>query len=192
MSLQTGASVKLLPRRIAADWMMGGLGIGCAVASAGFAVYMIAVGPGAPDPHGSGYFTVFAHFDRRPQYAALRDEMGVAASQAPARGRGPEGAPATSVAQAGAVDYTATGSIPTAPGATALRPAVASSDEPVLHDFVLRDVFDGKALVEGRHALSLVSPGMTLDGAGEVLSIQRRNDTWVVVTKDGVIGGRVR
>lgn len=188
MSLSLSPSSKVLARRAGSDWIVGGLGVGCAALSAGFAAYMIVVGPGDPDPRGSGYFTVFAHFDRRPQYAALHLERDTpaAAEVAPDRADRPA-APIQVAATSRRIDYTPTGSI--ADGGAAAPP---SGNGPVLTDFVLRDVFDGKALVEGRRALRLVSPGMVLDGAGQVLSIERKGNAWVVVTKDGVIAGRAR
>lgn len=62
----------------------------------------------------------------------------------------------------------------------------------MLPGYVLRDVFDGKALVESRNALSLVAPGSTIDGAGEVLAIERRGDRWIVATTRGLIGAPSR
>ena len=50
----------------------------------------------------------------------------------------------------------------------------------------------GKALVESRSSLSVVKPGSMLDGAGEVLSIEKRGERWVVLTQNGVIAGQKR
>ena len=58
-----------------------------------------------------------------------------------------------------------------------------------LPGFTVRDVFDGHALVESRSSLSVVKPGSVLDGAGQVLSIERRGDLWVVLTDKGLIAG---
>jgi hypothetical protein len=53
--------------------------------------------------------------------------------------------------------------------------------------YVLRDVYRGVAVVEGRRGLVEVAPGDTLPGAGRVRAIERRNRQWVVVTTSGVI-----
>jgi hypothetical protein len=53
--------------------------------------------------------------------------------------------------------------------------------------YVLRDVYRGVAVVEGRRGLLEVAPGDTLPGAGRVRAIERRNRQWVVVTTSGVI-----
>jgi hypothetical protein len=54
--------------------------------------------------------------------------------------------------------------------------------------FVLREVHDGVALVEGRNnRLYEVGPGSNLPGVGRVESIERRGKTWAVLTPKGVI-----
>lgn len=54
--------------------------------------------------------------------------------------------------------------------------------------WMLRDVYDGLALVEGRGgALREVAPGEHLPGMGEVRSIERRGRAWVVLTSRGAI-----
>ena len=55
--------------------------------------------------------------------------------------------------------------------------------------YVLREVRDGSALVEGRVGLREVIPGDTLPGVGRIRSIERRHGQWVVVTSNGVIEG---
>jgi hypothetical protein len=52
---------------------------------------------------------------------------------------------------------------------------------------VLRDVYDGVALVEGRDGYQEVAVGQMLPGAGRVEAIERRGDRWVVVTSLGLI-----
>lgn len=57
-----------------------------------------------------------------------------------------------------------------------------------LGNWIVRDVYDGIALVEGREGgVREVAPGEFLPGAGEVRSIQRRGRAWIVVTSRGVI-----
>ena len=53
--------------------------------------------------------------------------------------------------------------------------------------YVLRDVHDGVALVEGRAGMREVAPGDALPGVGRIRSIERRRGQWVVVTANGLI-----
>jgi hypothetical protein len=57
----------------------------------------------------------------------------------------------------------------------------------VIDDYVVRKVFDGVALVEGRRGIVEVEPGSTLPGAGRVEEIRRQDGRWVVVTNKGLI-----
>ncbi|MBA1154820.1 hypothetical protein [Microvirga mediterraneensis] len=60
--------------------------------------------------------------------------------------------------------------------------------EPV-DGWVLREVYDGAALVENRsRRLYEVMPGGTLPGVGRIEAIERRGARWVVVTDKGFIG----
>lgn len=180
---------KLAMIRASGDWILGGIGVGAATASAGFAAYMLVFGPNELVP--GGEFTIFAAYDRRPQVA--RAEAG------PTHGSRAEGSQAAAASPVGAVsaipdavDFTPTGSIATAPGGAAAPDAVRHSgqDARSLSAFNLRDVFDGQALVESRSSLSVVKPGSMLDGAGEVLSIEKRGEHWVVLTANGIIAQR--
>ncbi len=166
------------------DWMLNGLGVGAAAASAAFATYALVFSTGEVVP--SGNFNVFARYDRLYQ--------GGARTLAPP-GATPSGN-RTDVASGDAVDFTPTGSVgpePDAPQADRTGPPTPrGSDGPPLPDFTLRDVFDGKALVESHASLSVVKPGSVIDGAGEVLSIEKRGTRWVVLTANGVIAGQRR
>lgn len=58
----------------------------------------------------------------------------------------------------------------------------------VLDNWIVRDVYSGIALVEGRSgSVREVVPGEMLPGAGEVRAIQRHGRGWVVVTSRGII-----
>ncbi|WP_244936140.1 hypothetical protein [Methylobacterium currus] len=83
-----------------------------------------------------------------------------------------------------------------APKHVAAEPALTGSlpDKPpaakpgTIEGWVLRDVYDGMAMIENRNRrLVEVGPGDTLPGAGRVEAIERRGRTWVVVTSKGVI-----
>ncbi len=67
------------------------------------------------------------------------------------------------------------------------NPAVPVSSEksqPVAN-WVVRDVYDGIALVEGPHGAIEVIEGETIPGVGTVKSIERRGSGWIVVTSRG-------
>ncbi len=53
--------------------------------------------------------------------------------------------------------------------------------------YVLRDVRDGVAIVEGADGVREVSPGDLLPGAGRVRRLERRSGQWVLVTAEGVV-----
>lgn len=60
---------------------------------------------------------------------------------------------------------------------------------PVLQGFVLRDVHNGLALIEGRDGDREVGPGDILPGAGRIERIERRGRDWAVLTSVGTIVG---
>ncbi len=70
---------------------------------------------------------------------------------------------------------------PTAGAKTSAKPRVP------LGGWILREVRDGGALVEGASGLRKVSPGDTLPGAGRVQRVERRGGQWVLVTAAGLI-----
>jgi hypothetical protein len=61
---------------------------------------------------------------------------------------------------------------------------------PILQDFVLRRVYDGAALIEGRNGIIEVEPGIVAPGLGRIESIKRQDGRWVVVTARGLVVGR--
>lgn len=58
---------------------------------------------------------------------------------------------------------------------------------PILEGWILRDIFNGRAMVEGRSGLYEVGPGSTLPGVGRVDAVKRQDGRWVVVTAKGLI-----
>ena len=81
-----------------------------------------------------------------------------------------------------------TGSI-TQPATTpAPKPEVARL--PTLEGWVLRDVADGGALIEGRYGVFEVYAGDPIPGLGRVDAIRRQDGRWVVVTSKGLIVAR--
>lgn len=57
----------------------------------------------------------------------------------------------------------------------------------VVEGWILRDIFNGRALLESRAGLFEVGPGSNLPGVGRVESIKRQDGRWVVTTPKGVI-----
>ncbi len=81
----------------------------------------------------------------------------------------------------------ASGAAP-APVMRAVEPKFAG---PVLHDWVVQDVRNGRAMVESRYgAFFLVGAGSIMPGLGRVREVKRQNGEWVVVTDRGLITPR--
>jgi hypothetical protein len=80
-----------------------------------------------------------------------------------------------------------TGAIPASqPAAAASTPAVETG--PILNDWVVQDVHNGRALIESRYGAEFfVASGSVLPGLGKVEAVKRQNGQWVVVTTKGVI-----
>lgn len=113
-------------------------------------------------------------------------ERQASAMTAPAAQKVATAAPATTPAPA-ADGPAQTGSIPDAKPEA--KPSKQTPAQTALDGWVLRDVFNGVALVEARNGrLVEIMPGQTLPNAGRVEAIERRGKTWVVVTTKGVIG----
>jgi hypothetical protein len=78
---------------------------------------------------------------------------------------------------------------PTAPGVP--RPlgslAPAASTPQLITNWVVRDVYNGIALVESPRGSIEVAPGEIVPGAGTVKSIERRGGGWIVITSRGLI-----
>jgi hypothetical protein len=87
--------------------------------------------------------------------------------------------------------------VPAPPAAPEVTGSIAQAHPPapppekpkptIIDDYVVRKVFDGVALVEGRRGIMEVEPGSTLPGAGRVEEIRRQDGRWVVVTNKGLI-----
>src|SRR3954471_11226358 len=106
----------------------------------------------------------------------------------------PPAAPAQAAAAVPARETT--GSISAAQVATAAAaPAPAAPKTkvgrlPTVEGWVLRDVSNGGALVEGRGGLYEVYAGDPIPGVGRVDAIRRQDGRWVVVTSKGLIVAR--
>lgn len=83
-----------------------------------------------------------------------------------------------------------TGSIP-APGSAPASAALPRLTGPVLHDWAVQDVRNGRAMVESRYgAFFLVGAGSIMPGLGHVREVKRQNGQWIVVTDKGLITQR--
>ncbi len=109
------------------------------------------------------------------------------ASIAPAQPEMPKAAPVPlppAKAQSAAVQPQANAAKPSpSPNAT----AVPEQRPQLITNWVVRDVYDGIALVEGPHGSIEVIEGETIPGAGTVKSIERRASGWIVVTSRGLV-----
>lgn len=147
-------------------------GIFTAVASAGFATYMVSTDHSHPMFNGIDHLMIFARPSRgidNPTIARM--------AQAP----NDQG-----------IDFTATGTIPgesrSAEGQAAYTlPALSERDGPIIKGYTLRGVSGNVAMVENADGIYRVEPGTTLPGAGQVLAVQWRKGRFVVVTTLGII-----
>jgi hypothetical protein len=57
----------------------------------------------------------------------------------------------------------------------------------LITNWVVRDVYDGVALVESPRGSIEVAPGEIIPGAGTVKSIERRGAGWIVITSRGLV-----
>jgi hypothetical protein len=105
--------------------------------------------------------------------------------------------PAVPVAVAAATPVAArdvTGSV--TPPATAAAAALAAQAKtevgrlPTVEGWVLRDVANGGALIEGRRGIYEVYAGDPIPGVGRVDAIRKQDGRWVVVTSKGLIVAR--
>ncbi|MGY2050309.1 hypothetical protein [Methylobacterium sp. JK268] len=133
------------------------------------------------------------HLDREQQarVAALGEklERQHVATAAPAPAPTPTPAP---VQKAAAAEPVQTGALPDKPAAKAAPAPAAPAAPGMVESWVLRDVYDGVAMIENRNRrLIEVGPGDTVPGVGRVEAIERRGKTFVVVTSRGLIGPQI-
>jgi hypothetical protein len=98
-------------------------------------------------------------------------------------------------AQAQAREVNVTGSVPQQVAAAAAPAPVAPPKPevarmPTVEGWVLRDVANGSALIEGRRGMYEVFAGDPVPGLGRVDAIRRQDGRWVVVTSKGLIVAR--
>jgi hypothetical protein len=106
----------------------------------------------------------------------------------------PAPVPAAAAAAAPVAPKESTGSIQTANAGPAQVPLPTPKPEvarlPTVEGWVLRDVANGSALIEGRQGIFEVYAGDPIPGVGRVDAIRKQDGRWVVVTSRGLIVGR--
>jgi hypothetical protein len=99
-----------------------------------------------------------------------------------------------SAAPAAAKDITGSISAPTSAPAAQQSAATPPKSEvgrlPTVDGWVLRDVADGGALIDGRRGVYEVYAGDFIPGLGRIDAIRRQDGRWVVVTSKGLIVAR--
>jgi predicted transcriptional regulator len=85
-----------------------------------------------------------------------------------------------------------TGSIPTAAAAPVPLPSPKPEFArlPTIPDWVLRDVANGGAVIEGRTGIYEVYAGDPVPGLGRIDAIRKQDGRWVVVTRRGLVVSR--
>ena len=113
-----------------------------------------------------------------------RIEQGAAVALRPA----PPAAPSTSATP---VARTATGSAeaPKSAASSALN-VQGQNEQRKIPNWVVREVVNGKATLQGPRGVIRVSRGDLVPGVGRVQSIARQGGRWMVATNNGVIGAR--
>ena len=111
-----------------------------------------------------------------------RIEHGAAVALKPA----PPAAPPTSATPAAK----ATGSVEAPRSASAAMNVQGLSEERKITNWVVREVINGKAILQGPRGVIRVSRGDLVPGVGRVQSIERQGGRWIVATRNGVIGAR--
>jgi hypothetical protein len=101
----------------------------------------------------------------------------------------PPAAPVPVAAAAPAPAKEVTGSI-SAPVTPLAPPKVDLARLPTVEGWLLRDVANGGALIEGRQGIFEVFAGDPVPGLGRVDAIRRQDGRWVVVTSRGLIVAR--
>jgi len=100
-------------------------------------------------------------------------------------------APANTTTNTAATTRDTTGSIAGAQPQPSIGDQFRPAAVPVLEGWVVRSVFNGAALIQGRYGnIMEVEPGDTLPGLGRIETIRRQDGRWVVMTSRGMIVAR--
>lgn len=100
---------------------------------------------------------------------------------------GPAAAGAIGAAPAQAAAAQKQAQIAVAPAKPRLETANGQEKPRLITNWIVRDAYDGIALVEGPRGAIEVAPGEAIPGAGTVKSIERRGAGWIVITSQGLV-----
>jgi hypothetical protein len=141
--------------------------------------------------------TTTANASQNQQIAKLSESMERVEKAEQRRAAAPTTTTAAVAASRQAAASDVTGSIAAkpqstlAPGPGATPEAQAAALRPsVVQGWVLRRVYDGAALIEGRDGIIEVEPGDVAPGLGRIEAIKRQDGRWTVVTARGIVVGR--
>jgi hypothetical protein len=112
------------------------------------------------------------------------DKLRTASTAAPAPAPVAAAAPAAPKETTGSIQTANAGPVPV----PAPKPEVARL--PTVEGWVLRDVGNGSALIEGRQGIFEVYAGDPIPGLGRIDAIRKQDGRWVVVTSKGLIVAR--
>jgi len=70
------------------------------------------------------------------------------------------------------------------PPATEAKPL---AQRPIMRGWVIRSVFNGRAIVANRRGAFEAAPGLYVPGLGQIDAITRQGDRWIVVAERGII-----
>jgi hypothetical protein len=79
---------------------------------------------------------------------------------------------------------------PPAAGPDMKRLAPSPMAGPIVEGWVVRDVYNGAAMIQGRAGIIQVIPGDNFPGLGRIEQVRRQDGRWIVVTSRGVIVSR--
>jgi hypothetical protein len=101
-------------------------------------------------------------------------------------------APQPAVANNSTPGTTSTALAPDVAGATAAksRDNALAAETNKIPNWILREVIDGTAILQGPRGIIEVSTGDLIPGVGRVQSIARKGGRWIVATSKGVISAR--
>ena len=105
----------------------------------------------------------------------------------------PPPAPVAAAVAAPAKEVTGSVTPPAATAAAVPKPAEVKTEVgrlPTVDGWILRDVANGGALIEGRQGIYEIYAGDAVPGLGRVDAIRRQDGRWVVITSKGLIVAR--
>jgi hypothetical protein len=129
--------------------------------------------------------------DRLDQVEKAQAELAARPAKLGEAAEKPRAVPQVAVAAATVGVKEATGSIaPPAPAAPPSAPKLGQAKLPTVQGWVLRDVTNGGAVIQGKQGMFEVFAGDLVPGLGRIDAVRRQDGHWVVVTTQGLVVGR--